>query len=420
MTPLRIGHVIQRYPPALGGAESYVARLSRFLAGRGHRVDVHTSNAESLTAFWSPRGRRVPAGVRDEEGVRVHRHAVRYFPGRKVALKALSHVPHPWVQGLTLPASPQLPSLWAHARRSSAEVDVVHASAFPYAFPLFCALAWARRRGVPFVLTPFLHLGDPAHSEDRTRRAYLSPPLRYLLMAADRLFVQTRLEQEAVVQQGVPAERVVLQGLGVEPAECTGGNRGRASAQWSLPDDGVIRIGHLANLSEEKGSVDLLKAVGALLERGVKCRVVLAGPVMPNFRRAWRTVPTAVKQQTHYLGVLSDLQKRDFYSAIEVFALPSRSDSFGLVLLEAWANGVPCVAYRAGGVAEVVRHDQDGLLAPCGEVTELARHLECLVRDDELRRRLGQAGQERVRHEHQWEDKLLLVEREYQALRGAG
>src|SRR5262245_24968163 len=118
MTPLRIGHVIQRYPPALGGAESYFARLSRFLAGQGHRVDVHTSNAESLTAFWSTRGRRVPAGVRHDAGVTVHRHPVRYFPGRKVVLKALSLAPHPWVQGLTLPASPQLPSLWAHATRS--------------------------------------------------------------------------------------------------------------------------------------------------------------------------------------------------------------------------------------------------------------------------------------------------------------
>ena len=54
-----------------------------------------------------------------------------------------------------------------------------------------------------------------------------------------------------------------------------------------------------------------------------------------------------------------------------IFALPSRSDSFGLVLLEAWANAVPCVVYRAGGPADLVRHGVDGLQAPCGDVESL-------------------------------------------------
>ena len=55
------------------------------------------------------------------------------------------------------------------------------------------------------------------------------------------------------------------------------------------------------------------------------------------------------------LGPLTDAEKRDFFAGIDLFALPSRSDSFGLVLLEAWANGVANVAYRAGGVADVIQ-----------------------------------------------------------------
>jgi glycosyltransferase involved in cell wall biosynthesis len=413
MTPLRIAHVIQRYPPALGGAEAYFARLSQFLAARGHDVAVHTSNAESLEAFWSPLGCRLPVGNAIENGVRVHRHAIRYLPCRKLLLKSLSLLPHPWLQGLSLPASPQLPSLWAHSRRSASPIDVVHASAFPYSFPLFCALAWARRRMVPIVLTPFLHLGDPTRDNDRTRRAYLAPSLRYLLHAADRVFVQTRLELAAALAAGVSENRIVLQGLGVEPDECTGGSRDRADDRWKLPADGLVRIGHLANLSEEKGSADLLRAASTLLDRGIRCRVILAGPVMPNFRHAWRSLPATVRQHTHYLGVLQDAEKPDFYAALDMFSLPSRSDSFGLVLLEAWANTLPCVGYRAGGVAEVIRHEQDGLLVPCGDIPTLADALERLVRDERLRRQFGQSGNERVRKENRWEDKLSLVEQVY-------
>src|SRR5205807_3357230 len=109
-------------------------------------------------------------------------------------------------------------------------------------------------------------------------------------------------------------------------------------------------------------------------------------PEMPNFQRFWRQYPA--RENVQQLGILNDRQRRDFYAAIDVFALPSRSDSFGLVLLEAWANGVPNVAYRAGGVAEVVRHETDGLLISCGDVQGLSQALVRLVENPGLRKKL--------------------------------
>jgi glycosyltransferase involved in cell wall biosynthesis len=113
------------------------------------------------------------------------------------------------------------------------------------------------------------------------------------------------------------------------------------------------------------------------------------------------------------LGVLDDGQKKDFFAGIDVFALPSRSDSFGLVLLEAWANGVPNLGYRAGGIAWVIRDDVDGLLVKCGDVRGLAAALMRLATDAPLRRRLGEAGRARIDKEFRWEDKLEIVERAY-------
>jgi len=416
MTTPRYVHLIQRYPPALGGAESYFARLSRYLAQHSCQVDVHTSNALALEAFWRSDAVRLPAGVTHEGHVSIHRHAIRYFPCRKLVLKALSLLPHPWIQGLTLPASPQLPSLWSQARRSTEPISLIHGSAFPYTFPLYCGLAWARRLQVPFVLTPFLHLGDPTQAHDRTRAAYLSPPLLYLLRQADRVFVQTELERQAVLSQGVKEERITLQGLGVDPAECTGGNRDRANARWSLPHHGPLRLGHLANLSEEKGTVDLLRAVTLLHERNIPFTLLLAGPSMPNFHRAWQQLPPAIRSHVHLLGVLTDEEKPDFFAAVDVFVLPSRSDSFGLVLLEAWANSIPCVGYCAGGIAEVIRHEEDGYLAPCGDIASLANYLQLLLKDDKARTTLGQHGRTKVLKDHRWEDKLALVEHVYHSL----
>src|SRR5687767_5307685 len=122
--------------------------------------------------------------------------------------------------------------MWRDAQHLSERFDIVHASAFPYAWPIACGRRLARRLGVPFLITPFLHLGDPADPDDATRRGYLSPPLAWLLREADGIFVQTPSEHDAVLGLGIPVGKIVLQGLGVEPAECTGGDRGAARRAW--------------------------------------------------------------------------------------------------------------------------------------------------------------------------------------------
>src|SRR5262249_255841 len=114
------------------------------------------------------------------------------------------------------------------------------------------------------------------------------------------------------------------------------------------------------------------------------------------------------------LGVLDGRQKRDFFAGLDVFALPSRSDSFGLVLLEAWANGVPNAAYRAGGVAGGIRAREDGLLVRCGDADVLAGGVEGVATEGGGGRGLGQGGWERTRREFRWEDKLRRVREVYE------
>jgi glycosyltransferase involved in cell wall biosynthesis len=404
---LRVAHFVQRYPPALGGSEAYFARLSRFLVERGHRVTVFTTTADALESFWLPHRPSFPSNTSAIDGVEIRRYPLNLrFRGRRWLLKPLSLIPHRGWQSLTMTCNPLSWPMWRDADRPGEAFDVVHASAFPYAFPILCARRLARRLGVPLLLTPFLHLGDALHPHDATRRVYTSPALMELARSADVVFAQTPSERDALVNCGVSPIKVVLQGLGVDPAECTGGDRWQVRQAWNCSPDDVV-IGHLANSSEEKGSVDLLRAAEMLWGRGTNFHLVLAGPEMPNFRHFWQGYRCA--DRVRRLGRLTEAQKRDFFAGIDVFALPSRSDSFGLVLLEAWANGLPNVAYRAGGVADLVRHERDGLLAPCGDVEALARLLARLVKEDATRRRLGETGWSRIGREFRWSDKLERV-----------
>lgn len=396
---MHVAHFVHRYPPAVGGAEAYFARLSEYLSTNGDDVTVWTTTAVELAEMWG--GSRADSEREVTGHPSVHRYRPLGFPARRYVLKAASLVPvRPW-QLLTLPCNPVCPGMWRDAGRYDRPLDAVHATAFPYAFPLMCGLRLARRRRVPFLLTPFLHLGDPSDPHDRTRGQYTSRPLRWLLRRADRVFVQTPSEAAAAIDCGASPDRVVLQGLGVDPAECAGGDRESARRAWGVRD-GEFVVGHLANLSVEKGSVDLLRAMGT-----VPGKLVLAGPAMPNFERAWAECPH--RDRVVRSGVLSDAAKRDFFAGIDVFALPSRTDSFGLVLLEAWANGKPVVAYRAGGPADLVNDGVDGFLARCGDASELAERLRQLAADPALRGKLGDAGRTRAFAEFLWPDKLRTV-----------
>jgi glycosyltransferase involved in cell wall biosynthesis len=410
---LRVAHFVHRYPPALGGSEAYFARLSRYHAVAGDHVTVFTTTAYDLEAFWSPTGRCLSAGVTVEDGVTVRRYPLRRLRGQGYVLKALSLVPIRAWQALTVSCNPLAFGMWRDAGHLREPFDVVHATAFPYAWPLACARRLARRSGAPFLLTPFLHLGDPDDPADRTRRAYTRPALLALVRSADRVFVQTEGERQALLERGLPAERLILQGMGVDETSCTGGDRGAARAAWGIGPDEVV-VGHLANASVEKGTVDLLRSAEIAWNEGARFTVVLAGPAMPNFERYWDSF--GPKARVRRLGVLNEQQKRDFFAGIDVFALPSRSDSFGIVLLEAMANAVPNVGYRAGGIASVIRHGEDGLLVRCGDVRALATALRQLAEDSGLRRRLGSAGRART-PSFRWEDKLRLVRDTYLALR---
>jgi glycosyltransferase involved in cell wall biosynthesis len=159
----------------------------------------------------------------------------------------------------------------------------------------------------------------------------------------------------------------------------------------------------------------LLAALEPLWRQGRPIHLLLAGPHMPNFTSYYQAFvkrcPAFASRWARQLGAITDDEKRDFFAAIDIFALPSRSDSFGLVLLEAWANGVPNVAYRAGGIADVIHDRSDGLLVQCGRIDALGRAILDLSDDCETRERLGKTGQARLPRDFAWHDKLALVRR---------
>jgi glycosyltransferase involved in cell wall biosynthesis len=403
---MKIAWFTHRYHPCIGGAETYGrAMVRRFTAG-GHDVDVLTSNAQELAYFVNRRRRRVEAPAESiVDGARVRRFPVRHMPLQRYVGKLLSYAPHWRTQCRMASYMPILPGI----EQVRGDYDAVFGVGFPFTIFSLAALRTARAAGAPLVLTPFLHLATPG---DPVNRTYTRPHQVRLLAAADLIVVPTRLEADAISDWGIPRSKLLHMPMAIEHAEVTGGERRRFRERFTIPPQAAL-VGQLGALDPNKGSTDLIRAVARINEgrpNGQLVHLVLAGAATPEFDAFVAGLPAPLPPWLRIVGPLPAPDVPDFYSALDLFAMPSRTDSFGIVFLEAWANGLPVVAAAAGGVIEVVQHDQNGLLVPFGDVPRLADAIGRLVSDPAEAARLGCAGRKRVARGDTWDQRYRTLE----------
>jgi glycosyltransferase involved in cell wall biosynthesis len=105
----------------------------------------------------------------------------------------------------------------------------------------------------------------------------------------------------------------------------------------------------------------------------------------------------------------------DIMTEIDLLVHPAESESFGRVIVEGMAAGLPVVGVNAGGVGEIVRHEETGLLAPPGAADVMARYITTLVEDPSLRERYGTAGRQRALDSYSLEASVTGIIRSYRA-----
>ena len=403
---MRIAWFIHRYHPVVGGAENYGRAMVRRFVEAGHEVDVITSDAHDLWYFTRKGLRRVDAPeVSVEDGATVRRVRVRHLPLQRYFGRLLSYVPHWPTRCLVASYMPIMPGL----TKIRGNYDAVFAVGYPYTNFSYAALKTARAANAPLLLTPFLHLATPG---DPVNRTYTKPHQIRLLAEADAVIVQTSLEAAAVRNWGIADRQVVTLGMAVEHAEVTGGIRDRFRSQLGI-GPAIRVVGHLATLDQNKGTNDLILSLSRIntgrTERD-QAHLILAGPSSPDFEVWLAEQPAATASWLHRLGPIPLADRADFFAAVDLFSMPSRTDSFGIVFLEAWANGLPVVAAAAGGVPDVVRDGEAGYLVPFGDLDQMSARLAALIDSPELARSLGEIGRRMVANGYTWEDRYATLE----------
>ncbi|MFD7321973.1 D-inositol-3-phosphate glycosyltransferase [Streptomyces sp. NPDC059875] len=356
-----------------GGMNVYMVELSRALAEQGAEVDL----------FTRCRGEGRPPLVDLAPGVRVrHLHA---GPRRALPKEAMP--------GLVVPFSLAL-------LKEDRRYDLVHSHYWLSGQAGRIASAGWR---IPLVHTAHtlarvknaaLAAGDTPEPEHRIRGEH------QVVHSADRLIANTVDEAEALhALYGAAGPRTEVVRPGVD-LRTFGPGEGRAAARarLGLPADAFIPL-YAGRIQPLKGPDVLVRAVAELLAMAPDLRRRLLVPVVGGHSGASRE--GSAWQLARELGVTDVLRPcppvpqallADWYRAADVLVVPSRSESFGLVALEAQACGTPVLAAAVGGLPTAVWDGVTGLLVRGHDPVEYARRLLWLAAHPQARATMGEAA----------------------------
>ncbi|MDP6084484.1 MAG: glycosyltransferase [Nitrospinota bacterium] len=318
----------------------------------------------------------------------------------------------------------------------------------------------ARRRGLPFLPAPIRSVADPlalvrifrllrrerpailhTHSSKDSwlaglagksagvpvifRTRHVSIPVRAhrlnpVYRIPDRILVTASATRDHLVSRcGVPPDRVITLPTGVDLGRFGPHVSGRPFREAFGFGEGTPVVGIVAQLRGSKGHDHFIEAARILSARNPEARFFIVGDGLWRDLVAEKVRSEKMTARVTLTGFREDIP--EVMAALDVLVIAStRTDGIPQAGLQAMATGVPVVGTRVGGIPEVVREGETGLLVEPGDSAALARAVERLLADPARRERMGKTGMNRVRERHSLEAMLNGLESIYEeALRAA-
>lgn len=340
---MRIAYVTETFPPELNGVSLTVERTVRFLRSRGHAVE--------LIRPRQPGEQRLDA---DDE-LRTAGCAIPMYREMRFGLSRVAPLRRRWQR-----TSPQ----------------VVHiATPGPLAW---AALAAARSLGIP--VTSDFRTNFHQYSRYYGLGALAAPALsllRRLHNLTDRTFVPTRAAWRELSDAGF--HNLTIVGRGVDTERFTPSARSPAlRAEWRAGDVDVVLLA-VGRVAAEKNVGLALRAFeqARALRPGTKMIVVGDGPA----RKALEAAHPAAR----FVGVRRGAELAAYYASADAFFFPSLSDTFGNVVMEALASGLPVISFDTAAAAEHVEDGRSGrLILPGDEAAFVSAACDLVQRPEAL------------------------------------
>jgi glycosyltransferase involved in cell wall biosynthesis len=345
---MRVALITENFLPKLDGVTRTNAMLLEHLQRRGHQAIV-----------FGPEG------------------SVQRYAGARV-------VP---VHGIPLPFYPELRVLFPRRglgqKLARFQPDIVH-----LADPMMLGMAgiyWAQHMSVPLVAAYHTNLADYAATY---RLGILRPTIwryrRFLHSQCAATLCPSPSTARMLGARGF--ERVHIWPRGVDSELFTPARRSESRRQALGADDNTAMLLYVGRLSHEKNIRVLAEAYRAVARTGVHLVVVGDGPGRADLEAAVRGLPVT------FTGYLQGEALADVYASADLFLFPSTTETFGQVVQEAMASGLPVVGCDAEGVCDLIQHGVTGLLTRPKDAADFAAATRLLLDDPGRRAEMSRAA----------------------------
>ncbi|HEY7678766.1 MAG TPA: glycosyltransferase [Candidatus Methylomirabilis sp.] len=253
----------------------------------------------------------------------------------------------------------------------------------------------ARLAGVPRILhTPHGHVFN----------GYFGPAATWAFIVLERwaarfteriiTLTEAEAEQHLALRVGRPGQFVTIpSGVDLDRVRAAAHRAPQVRRALGIPADAPL-AGAASRLAPVKGIAHLVAAMPEVLVQCPGAHLVLAGDGEERAALEARAAALGMASRVHFLGFREDVDA--VIAALDVFVLPSLNEGMGRVLVAAMALGVPVVATRVGGVADVVEDGRQGLLVPPADPAALAKSIAAILGDGMRAASMGALGRPRA------------------------
>jgi len=392
---MKILHVCQNYYPSKGGPQYTLKRLSEKLVEYyGDDVTVCTTN--SLYNPESALYKKVSPAIENMNAVEINRLPFRrwHYPlikyGNKASIK---------LSGRALPASlvnmrydVYSPSINRMLLNTTA--DVIMGSTINYEFCNYPLWRYKSVNPKPFVLYGSVHLHiDYDYHDAIINKARI----------CDCYIANTDFERDELINKyGVEPHKIVSVGTGIalEDYTCSVKEVEEFRKTHGIASDEIV-LGFVGRLVKGKGVGVLLDAMRILHQQNNKVKLLLAG-ASTDYVPVIKDAINKEKLPIILIENFNEQQKPVIYHAMDIFALPSQSESFGVVFLEAWACKKPVLGSEMGATSSLLSDGVDSFLFNLKDVNHLVEKIKLLASDVNLRNSLGENGYHKTKREFSW------------------
>ena len=376
---MKILQVTPSFPPStLGGVSTHVDLISRGLASRGHSVSVATTNRLDLKRVMAS------SGIRQTDGLRVY-YAKAHWPGKYFLAPGILRVLEQWI--------PEFDIIHVHDTRT---------------FVGLAAYMLTRRLSVPYVLT--CHGSLSVQIGDKVSKVLHDRVLgKGLVKNASRVIAVSAMEVRDFAAFGVLPERITVIPNSLPLDETVLYNRRPSRNTRNRTEQTVLFLGRIHPI---KGIDRLIEAFGLVRQRITTARLLIVGQdygALDSLKKVARRLN--LQDVVEFRGPAPGPDKKALLESADVLVLPSRSEVFGLVILEAFASRLPVIATDGCSIAADLERAHAGLIV--SSVGEMADAIVHCLSDRDLADSLTEGGLRLLRTTYDWQAVMAKLEEAY-------